>query len=155
MGTDRLGPIIKEAVNKIMSTALGSGYFERCQSFEPRAHPGTGMTFATWGVDIKPIAMESGLDVTSCRVPMLCRIYVDTERDPIDDIDTDVLLASAHMLNAFTEDFGIDGAEIDLLGRHGEPLGTDLGYIPMDSSIFRIADTLVPFIAPDVFDQGV
>lgn len=154
MADDRLGPIIETAVDRLVSTAAASGYFDRTQSHEPKSHPGTGLTFATWVINIKPIALHSGLAATACRVPMMCRIYRDADGDPADRIDTELAVASAYLLNQLTGDFGIDGAWIDLLGAHGDPLGTDLGYVPFDDDVFRIADTMVPFICADVFDQG-
>lgn len=154
MTTDLLSPIIAAAVDKLMSTAGASGYFERCQAFEPKSNPGTGLTFATWINDLLPIPLHSGLDATSIRVHMTCRVYSSMLADPQDEIDTKLAQASSYLLTQLTADFGIDGAYIDLLGAYGDALGTNLGYVELDESVFRIADTLVPFICADVFDQG-
>lgn len=154
VATDRLGPIIAEAVNKLLTLASASGYFDRCQASEPKSNPGAGLTFATWIDDIRPIALRSGLAVTSARVPMTCRIYLSVLTEPADNIDTQLATTSSYLLSELTGDFGLTGAYIDLLGAHGDPLGTDLGYVELDESVFRIADTNVPFIADDVFDQA-
>lgn len=154
MAEDRLSPIIAAAVDKLMSTAGASGYFDRCQAYEPKSNPGTGLTFATWIGQLTPIALHSGLDVTSMRMPMMCRVYSSMLADPQDEIDTKLAQASSYLLTQLTADFGIDGAYIDLLGSYGDALGTDLGYVELDESVFRIADTIVPFICGDVFDQG-
>lgn len=154
MITDRLAPIIRDGVDKIMSTATASGYFERTQSYEPKSNPGTGLTFATWINEIRPIALKSGLDVTSCRLPMSGRIYLPMLDDPQDDIDTDIAVAASYMMSELTGNFALDPAWIDLLGEHGEGLGVQFGYISdLDESAFRIADINIPFICPDVFDQ--
>lgn len=156
MAEDRLSPIITDAVNKLASTAGASGYFEGgVLTHEPKSGPGPGLTFATWIGEIKPIAERSGLAVTSVRVPMVCRIYRAMLTEPQDEIDTKLAVASAYLLTQLTADFGITGAYIDLEGAYGEPLGTDLGYVELDDNNYRIADTIVPFIADDVFDQEV
>jgi hypothetical protein len=155
MAEDRLGPIIESAVDRLLSTAASSGYFSDSVSYEPKSAPGPGLFFSTWIGDIKPIAAQSGLDVTSCRVEMNCRVYRNMITEPQNTIDIELAKASSYLLAQLTGDFGIDGAYIDLLGAHGEPLGTTLGYIELDKSMFRVADTVVPFIADDVFDQEV
>lgn len=154
MATDRLGPIIETAVNTLVSSALRSGYFDAgVESVEPKSAPGNGLYFATWIEQIQPIALRSGLNVTSAKVEMMCRIYRPMLSDPQGRIDTELAQASSYMLAQLTGDFGIDGAYIDLLGAYGDPLGTQFGYVEMDRSMFRIADTVVPFIADNVFDQ--
>lgn len=154
MATDRFGPIIDTAVNKLVSTALQSGYFDAgVDSAEPKSAPGTGLFFATWIEQIQPIALRSGLNVTSAKIEMICRIYRPMLSDPQGRIDTELAQSSSYMLAQLTGDFGIDGAYIDLLGAYGNPLGTQFGYVEMDRSMFRIADTVVPFIADNVFDQ--
>jgi hypothetical protein len=154
VATDRLSPIVVEAVNKLMSVAAASGYFDSVQSYEPKSNPGPGLTFATWVNQIRPIALQSGLAVTSARVPMTCRAYLPMLADPQGGIDTRLAVASNCLLAELTGAFTLTGGYIDLLGAYGDGLGTDLGYVELDDAMFRIADTLVPFICPDVFDQG-
>lgn len=155
MAEDRLGPIIETAVDRLLSTAKASGYFDAgADTVEPKSAPGPGLYWATWIEDIKPIPERSGLPVTSARIPMICRIYRNMITEPQSTIDTELARASSYMLAQLTGDFGIDGAYIDLLGSYGDPLGTDFGYVELDKSMFRITDTIVPFIADDVFDQG-
>jgi hypothetical protein len=153
MATDRLSPIIADAVDKLRSTAAASGYFSNTLTYEPKSNPGPEMTFATWIGQIRPAALVSGLDATAARLPMMCRIYLPMLADPQDTIDTRLAQASSYLLTQLTGAFTVAGAWIDLLGAHGDGLGTDLGYVELDDAMFRIADTLVPFICPDVFDQ--
>ena len=155
MATDRLGPIIETAVDKLTSAASASGYFDLVLSHEPKSAPRDGLTFATWITDIRPIAEQSGLAVTSARVEMMCRVYRNMTGEPQDRIDTELAKASSYMLAELTGDLGIDGAYLDLLGAHGDPLQTLFGYITdLDKTAFRIAETFAPFICPDVFDQA-
>lgn len=153
---DRLGPIIPTAVNQLVTVAAESGYFPGgVASVEPKSAPaGNELYFATWIESIQPIAARSGLPVTSVRVEMICRVYSAMLADPADEIDMNLAVASSFMLNALTGDFAVAGAYIDLLGSYGDPLGCQFGYVQLDKSMFRIADTTVPFIADDVFDQG-
>lgn len=155
MAEDRLAPIIRAAVNKVVSVAGASGYFDRVQAYEPKSNPGPGLTFATWIDRIRPIALQSGLDVTSARLEMTCRAYLSMLSDPQDEIDTTLSVASSYLLTQFTAAFNIEGTDayVDLLGSYGDGLGTDLGYVELDDAMFRIADTFTPVIAPDVFDQ--
>lgn len=155
MAEDRLGPILETAVNQLVTVAAESGYFPGgVASVEPKSAPAVNeLYFATWIESINPIAVRSGLAVTSARAEMICRIYAGMLTDPQDRIDVDLAKASSFMLNKLTGDFAVTGAYIDLLGAHGEPLGTQFGYAQLDKSMFRIADTTVPFIADDVFDQ--
>lgn len=155
MADDRLGPIIATAVDRITSTAAASGYFDTVISHEPKSAPTGELTFSTWIGEIQPVPAMSGLDVTSCRVPMYGRIWRNMLAEPQDEIDTQIAKATSYMLAQLTGDLDIDGAYIDLQGAHGAPLGAPLGYIEADRTMFRVADILIPFICPDVFDQEV
>lgn len=155
MAENRLGPIIESAINKLVTMASASGYFDRTQAYEPKSNPGTGLTFATWLANIKPIPLHSGLDATSARTMIMCRIYLPMLTDPQDTIDTRLGVAGAYVMTELSADFlGPDqSTSIDLLGAYGEALECGLGYVPLDNAHYRIVDIPVPFISPDVFDQ--
>lgn len=155
MATDRLAPIIRTAIDRLASVAAASGYFGAVLRHEPKSAPRGGLTFATWVGDIRPIPGQSGLDATTARLFIMCRVYSNMLAEPQDEIDTDLAVASSYLLTELTADFGVDGAYLDLLGAHGDPVQTLMGYVELDRSMFRIADTFAPFIAPDVFDQEV
>jgi len=155
MADDRLGPIIAAAVDRVASTAAASGYFDAVLRHEPKSAPTGELTFSTWIGEIQPIAEQSGLDVTSCRLSMFGRVWMNMLHEPQDEIDTRVAQAASHMIAQLTGNLGIDGAYLDLLGAHGDPLGAPLGYIEADRTMFRVADITIPFICPDVFDQEV
>lgn len=155
MITDRLGPIIRDAVDKLASTAAASGYFDTVQTYEPKSNPGPGLVCAIWIDEIQPIALASGLAATACRVPMTCRIQLPMLHDPQDEIDTKIAVAASYMLAQLNGAFTIANAWIDILGAHGEGLGTQMGYVELDEAHHRIGDTFIDFICPDVFDQEV
>lgn len=154
MAEDRLGPILETAFDKLKSTAAASGYFARSLTHEPKSAPGDGLTFACWLGTIAPVPERSGLPVTTARTEILCRIYSNMLAEPQDQIDIDLAKAASYVVSQLTADFGIDGAYIDLLGAHGEPLRADSGYVELDRTMFRIVDIPTPFIADDVYDQG-
>lgn len=154
MATDRLGPILEEAFDKLVSVAAASGYFARTMSYEPKSAPTDGLTFACWLGQIQPIAPRSGLAVTSARAEIVCRIYSNMLAEPQDQIDIDLAKAGSYMLSELSGDFGIAGAYIDLLGAHGDPLQLGTGYVDLDKVMFRVADFPTPFIADDVYDQA-
>lgn len=156
MATDYLAPIIPAAVDKLVSIASASGYFDRVQAYEPKSNPGTGLTFATWIVEVRPIPLQSGLAVTSARMPMMGRIYLPMLDDPQDQIDTKVTVAAGHIMTELSAAFDVvNGAYLDLEGAYGDGLMSQLGYInDLDDAAFRIADITVPVICPDVFTQG-
>lgn len=154
MADDRLGPILEEAFDKLVSTAQRSGYFVSSISYEPKSAPTGGLTFACWLGNIRPIPPRSGLAVTSARTEILGRVYSNMLAEPQDKIDIDLSRATAHMLAELTGDFEVAGAYIDLLGAHGDPLSAETGYVSLDQTMFRIVDIPVPFIADDVFDQA-
>lgn len=154
MADDRLGPILAEAFDKLVSTAQRSGYFVSSISYEPKSAPTGGLTFACWLGSIQPVPPRSGLPATSARAEILCRIYSNMLAEPQDKIDIDLSRAASHLLAELTGDLGIDGAYIDLLGAYGDPLGAETGYVSLDQTMFRIADIPVPFIADDVYNQA-
>lgn len=150
---DRLGPIVETAFDHLVSAAAKSGYFPGgADSVEPKSAP-SGLAFACWLSEIRPIPLRSGLDVTSARILIMCRIYQSMLAEPQGRIDIDLGKASSYILAQLTGDFGITGAYIDLLGAYGVQLAYNYGYVELDKSMFRIADVTVPFIADDVFDQ--
>jgi hypothetical protein len=154
MASDRLSPIIELAVDRITSTASASGLFADVLSHEPKSAPASnGLTFATWIEHIRPIALRSGLPVTSARLEMTGRVYRSMLSDPQNSIDTEIGKAASFMLGQLTGDFGVTGAFIDLLGMSGDPLQTQFGYVAVDRTVFRIADITIPFVADDVYDQ--
>lgn len=156
VATDRLGPIIETAVNKLVTAASESGYFRGgVESVEPKSAPGSELYFATWIEDIKPIQERSGLPVTSCRVEMMGRVYSSMLAEPQDRIDIELALATSYLLAQLTGHFTITGAYIDLLGAHGDALGSDFGYVTLDKTVFRVSDITIPFVCDDVFDQEV
>lgn len=154
MAQDRLSPIIVDGVNRIRSTALASGLFGVVLTHEPKSMPPQQLSCCTWIAHIQPIALRSGLDVTSARVLMTIRIMRNMLAEPQDDIDTEVASAASYMLADLTNRFQLgETAWVDLEGAYGTALSAELGYIDIDKTIFRMVEIPVPIIAEDVYTQ--
>lgn len=158
LATDRLSKVVKSTQVTIESVALRVGRFDKVQTREPKSAPGSGLTFACWLQTLRPVALASGLAVTSMLVAFQTRIYTNMFREPQDMIDVEMSTVAAELMAEFTANFVIPDtgevrAELDLLNRHGVPMETRAGYINVDNKLMRVLDTFVPVIAYDVFDQ--
>lgn len=152
---DRMGPIAETALNEIVSLAQASGYFDRVNQHEPKSAPGSGLSFAAWVQEIKPIALQSGLATTTARMTVQTRVYSNMTQEPQDLIDINLTKSVTWMMAQYTGNFAIDAdAWIDLLGAYGVDLSSIGGYVELGGKMFRIMDTLIPFIAEDVWTQG-
>lgn len=142
----------------LASHALSSGWFDAVNSHEPKSAPNTaGLTAAVWVQNVGPASGASGLSVTTIRLEMLVRVYTSMTTDPPDMIDPAVVGAVDALLQAYSGDFTLGGLirNVDLLGRHGRPLGARAGYLELDHVVFRVMDVTVPVIVNDVYDQAL
>ena len=161
LATDRLSPVIAAAQDRIETVARRIGRFDKVQTHEPKSAPGSGLTFACWLQMLRPVAVASGLDVTSMLVVFNASIYINMLSEPQDAIDVDVATVAAELAAEFHGGFTIaddrvpDGvrAELDLLARHGVPMETRAGYVNQDGKLLRVFVLTIPIIAYDVFDQ--
>lgn len=137
----------------LTSHAQALGLFERVLSHEPVSAPGSGLTFAVWLGDIGP-TQRSGLNSTSARVTFNGRVYLPADTEPMDDVDIVTGGAAAAVIGEYSGDFTLGGSvrNVDLLGE-GEALRARLGYLQMDSTVYRIATLTIPTIINDVWTQ--
>jgi hypothetical protein len=115
--------------------ALSLGLFASVSGHEPKAAPATGgLTGAVWADLIEPARARSGLDSTTVRLVWNVRVGTNMVAEPQDDIDLDVLVAVAALMQAYSGDFTLGGAveEVDLLGAYGTPLAARAGYLNQD-----------------------
>jgi hypothetical protein len=154
MSTDRLFPIAETALNHVVSLAMESGNFDRVNQHEAKSAPGTGVTFAVWVQEVKPLALQSGLDVTSARLLLQTRVYQSMLAEPADMIDINMVRAVSWMQAQYVGDFDIGGTTwLDVQGAYGIDITARSGYINLDGKLMRISDTQLPFICPDVWTQ--
>jgi hypothetical protein len=140
----------------IVSHAMALGLFERVNTSEPKAAPGNGLTCAIWADKVEPVALASGLAVTSARVAFMVRIYTSMLQQPQDAIDPNILAAVDALITAYSGDFDLGGTvrNVDLLGQHGVPLSAQAGYINQDNKNMRVMTIVLPVIVSDIWSQS-
>jgi hypothetical protein len=139
----------------IVSHSLSLGLFERVNFSEPKNSPGNGLTAAVWLQSVNPVAVASGLAVTSARVEFTQRLYSNMLQEPQDEIDPAMLSAVDVLMGVYSADFTLGGTvrNVDLLGAHGPGLSALAGYLSVDNKMFRVVDVTLPLIVNDVWDQ--
>jgi hypothetical protein len=145
------------ALDKIMSAAASSGWFEAVNGAEPKSAPSVrGLTAAVWADRMAAVAKTSGLAVTSAMVVFNVRVYSSMLQEPADAIDPNIIKAAGALIAAYAADFdlGVTGAEVDLLGAHGPALGGAAGYLEIDKKMFRVMTLSVPVKFFDAWTQA-
>lgn len=139
----------------LASVAAATGHFERVIGHEPKNAPGKGLTCAIWYAGKRPTA--SGLRSTSVAMRWTVQARCSMTREPLDDIDIDLLAAVDAVCAALSGNFdlGVAGVRsLDLLGAAGDAMGDEAGYLNQDGHLFRVVDLTVPVIVNDVWTQG-
>jgi hypothetical protein len=147
---------ISALINAVTSFASASGHFDGVQGHEPKSPPGSGLTFAVFLSDLRPVPAASGLAATSARVELTGRIYKPFTSQPEDLIDPNVAEAADEIFEALSGDFDLGGTarNVDLLGAHGTALSARAGYQTVDRTVFRVLDITIPIIVNDAWTQG-
>lgn len=140
----------------VISHAAASGYFDRVATHEPKNAPNKGLTAAVIAGPFGPARNSSGLSLTTCLFVLKLRIFIPMTREPVDQIDIDLMTAAANLMAAYSGDFTLDGLvrDVDLLAQFGTGLSCVPGYIEQDTVKFRVADITVPLVINDVFVQA-
>ncbi len=145
-----------DAVQTAMTDHLKNlGLFTRVNEHEPKNAPGNGLVVAAWLDDVSPVALASGLAITSARVAYSVRMYKSMLAEPQDGIDRDLLRAFDTVMAEYTGHFTLGGlvGEVDLLGSYGNPLAGKPGYLEQDGKLYRVMVITVPLILYDVWTQ--
>lgn len=134
---------------------LSLGLFESVQGHEALSAPGGGLTADLWVDEIRPVAEQSGLAVTSVMLTLTARIYLSADSSP-DDIDPAVTRAVDVLMAAYTADFTLGDliTEVDLLGQHGTPLNAKAGYVAIGGAPFRCMTITIPCLIDDAWPQA-
>jgi len=146
----------KAIVEAVVSHALASGHFERCNSHEPKNAPGNGLTAAVWMQRLAPLALASGLAATAALLVVNVRVYSNMLTEPQDAIDPNLVAAVDALVNAYTGDFTLGGRirNVDLLGQYGPSLSAEAGYLEQDRKMFRVMTLTVPLVINDAWTQS-
>lgn len=144
---------IEGILDQVVNHAYRSGYFERVNTHEPKNSPGNGLTAAVWMDYLGPTT--SGLASTSVLVILKIRIYGNMLQEPQDEIDPDITLAAAGLIESLSGDFELSGAArcVDLLGESGERLSARAGYLNVSGVLYRVMDITLPILVNDVWTQ--
>lgn len=143
-------------LSAIESHAQALGLFGQVLGHEPVSAPGSGLTYAVWVKNIKPISARSGLASVSVRLELTGRVYMPADSEPLDGVDVAVTGAVDGLMNAYSGDFELGGlvAEVDLLGEYGASLGADFAYTALDSTTYRVATLVIPLVINDVWTEA-
>jgi len=140
----------------IETHALAAALFERVNTHEPKNAPGRGLSAAIWPDHIGPEPGGSGLVTTNVRIEFNIRIYSNMIAEPQDAIDPEILSAVDVLLNLYTGDFTLGGLiqAVDLLGKGGNPLQAQAGYINQDGQMMRVMTITLPVLVNDAWTQA-
>jgi hypothetical protein len=141
----------------LIDHALSLGLFTSVNAHEPKSAPATGgVTGALWVQRIGPATGRSGLTATTVRIEFAFRVSLPMLNEPQDEIDLDLLVATAALMTAYSGDFDLADniEEVDLLGATGTPLSAEAGYLNQDNRLFRVMVITIPLIVNDVFNQA-
>lgn len=140
----------------VMSHAQGLGLFGNVLDHEPVSAPGSGLIYAVWVKNVRPVPARSGLASVSVRLELNGRVYMPADTEPQGDVDTAVTRAANGLMDAYAGDFDLNGsvAEVDLLGQYGATISADFGYARFDSTTYRVATLTLPLILNDVWTEA-
>ena len=142
----------------MISHAKRLGIFEDVLRYEPKSAPPNGMYACVFFDNLRTVGGQSGLNKTSAVVTYTVRIYTNMIQQPEDDIEILLLDAVDTLLEAYNADFDLGETgtveSIDILGKHGQALEVDAGYIEIDKKHFRVAVITVPIVVNDAWTQS-
>lgn len=144
-------------LDALVSHAQQTGHLEQVNQHEPKSAPQGLLTGAAWPQDTRPIPGASGLNSTTALVMFMIRLYRNTQSEPQDAIDPEVMAAMDALMAAYAGDFTLGGLirNVDLLGAHGrEGLSARAGYLPQDGALYRVMDITVPCVVNDLWSQA-
>lgn len=140
----------------MVSTAQRLNIFETVIPHEPKSAPVNQPALALWLGPVTPLGPASGLGVTSARVTIRGRIYLNWLSKPESAIDPKLLNLTSTLMGAYSGGFTLGGKvrEIDLLGMYGESMSAQPGYIEHDGKHFRAEEIIFPLIVDDLWEQA-
>lgn len=147
---------IDSLLDRIVSHALASGYFDLVNQHEPKNAPGSGLTAAVWVDDIRPALGSSGLASSSAVIVFNIRLYTSMLQEPQDAIDPEMVKALNALYAAYAGDFelGGDARMVDLRGAEGTTLQAKAGYLNQDNKLYRVFTITLPVIVNDAWDEA-
>lgn len=146
---------ITSILGAMVSHAMGTGYFSQVNEHESRQSPFEGLTCEIWIELIKPVK-TSGLATTSILLQFQVRIYIGTQQEPYDDIDTNLAQTLDVLIRDYIGDFTLGGLvrNVDVFGAYSGGVLARTGFLNKDGKEFRVFSVSVPLIVDDLWDQA-
>lgn len=143
----------QQVIEAVAGHVMQSGWFDRVNQHEPKSAPGNQLTAAVWVQGMRPAT--SGLASTSVRFELSVRLYSSMLAEPQDMIDPNLMAAAWDLWADYSGHFTLGGLveSVDLLGKDGNPLESEAGYIPIDNRLYRVITITLPVKVNDAFDQ--
>lgn len=143
---------IRQIQDYLASIAMKSGSFDNVRTSEPKKAP-SGFDLSVYLQSCRPAA--SGLISTSVRVEFTIRMYQNMLAEPQDGIDAFIGAAAWNILTLINADVTLGGLveQVDVLGKDGEAMAAEAGYIEIDNRMHRVMTINVPVKVNDAFDQ--
>jgi hypothetical protein len=138
----------------LRSKALALNVFDAVNFHEPTAQPGKGLSLSVTLGPVTPL-LSSGLAETSCTVTFAARIWVHgvarAQRKPLDELDAQLLAATAALMNAYSQGFTLGGTvrDVNLMKMAGTPGWVDFD----DGTSYRVMEITIPVEINDLFGQ--
>lgn len=145
-------------LRELASHAARLGVFGEVNTHEPKSapHPTGRPSAHVFLAGIAPATrVTNSLTHTSVVVTGVIRVYVPMLQEPQDDIDPAICGAVDAVMNSVSGEFTLGGLvdEVDLLGIEGQPMAAQFGHLPLDKTMFRVADVFVPMAIHDVWER--
>jgi hypothetical protein len=148
---------IDSILDKVISHAAASGWFEAVNGGEPLSPAVPGLTAAVWVETLTPIR-ASGLASASARLGLTTRLFTSAEQLPTEGIDPRLTLATDDLMRAYAGDFELGGGDgvrfVDIFGAHGPGLDARAGYLPLSGVTLRVVTISVPVIVNDLWSES-
>lgn len=146
---------VQNIMDTTQSHVESGGYCDTVNAHEPKNAPGRGLSAALWVARLDPLALASGLSVTSMRLTVFARFYMNMLKEPLDGIDPAMVNAAADLMIRIAGDFTLGGniRNVDIKGQFGTGMFGEAGYQSIDGKMFRIYNVTIPCIVNDVLDE--
>jgi hypothetical protein len=146
---------IDSILDAMVSHAQGTGYFSQVNEHESRQAAFEGLSCEIWIEMIRPVK-TSGLATTTILLQFQVRIYIGTQQEPYDGIESNLAQALDALMRDYIQDFELGGLirNVDVFGAYSGGIMARTGFVNHDGKEFRVFSVNVPLVVDDVWDQS-
>jgi hypothetical protein len=143
-------PAAKALFQALESHAMTLGLFSRVNLHEPENAPGARLSCSITLGAVTPTPAASGLASVSLTVTFNVRIYSPMITKPLDNLDPDLLGATATLLGEYAGNFTLGGLvrDVDPLALRATP-----AYLDQDGKEFRTMTITLPVVVNDAWNE--